>query len=150
TGREVHHVTGGSGEFFFSRDGKALLVPGAISNKPDAKPEVRDLELLRVGLGDWTENKQLLAFPVSMGVLAIAPDERTMLAWLSPNNERGNRLALWDLRAGKEIRALDASLDGFGYGAAFGARRAVILPGGRTVVTRGRDGVNFWEAGTGR
>jgi hypothetical protein len=78
--------------------------------------------------------------------IALAPDGRTAAAVVDPNEDSGKgpkqRLKVYDLSSGRELRTIDPGSDGLGYGVAF-------FPDGHGIVA-GSVPLGMWDASTGR
>jgi WD40 repeat protein len=74
--------------------------------------------------------------------MALSPDARTLAATVYDRAESKDRLTLWDIASGKEIRP-PPGLGAGGYVVAF-------APDGKTLATAGRDQVvRLWDVATG-
>ncbi len=140
----------------FTADGKTLVTGGGPSF-PEEGP--RDGRIIVWDVLTGKQRLELAAGPGTVSKLAVSADGRRLaslnMIWVKtgPRSSAGcfeNRIRIWDLTAGKELRqlVLDSKDNEFGRPQGFGS--LLIAPDGKGLLTSGPDHLlRVWDMDTG-
>lgn len=140
----------------FTADGKTLITGGG----PDDAEGIGAGRIILWDVDAGKQRQELAAGPGAVYQLAVSADGRRLaslnMIWVQtgPRSAAGcseNRIRIWDLDAGKELRQLvvDSKENEFGQPNGFGS--LLITPDGKTLLTSGPDQfLRVWDMDTGR
>jgi RNA polymerase sigma factor (sigma-70 family) len=149
SGQQLRSWKGHTGRIWghqFSPDGKALVTCG----------EDKAIRFWEMPAGKQV--RAITGYPDIVGALAFSPDG-TLLATVGMTEvrpgvgswPRDNRVRLWDVKAGREVRRLAMPEKKTAFGYRLGFYDIAFGPDGRTLATSGADDmVRFWDPATGK
>jgi RNA polymerase sigma factor (sigma-70 family) len=144
--KELGRQPGNCGMLLFTPDGKKLVA----LNKTKELPGNRQEDTQIVVVWDTANGKEIVRFtaprPASNGqCTGISVSNRMLAIGLEDG-----ATSVWDLSTGKE-RRLDTAHVSKQKGSGYGTFAVAFTPGGKTLVTGGRDGlVKVWDVAGGR